>query len=369
MTQYLQIFKALSKQLKNDETCNSFLHVKKILLKSMLFITTTFAIVLIPVNLFFAHDYIMASIDLFIGIFSLIALYQLRVKNNYTVASFIGVFTIFITFGGVVFMQHGKDFSLVWTYFFAPFAIITLGAVRGLIISILFLSIVFAITFTGVGQWQNGTWTVLSFVRFVLAHIAMLYIMYATVKSNEKAFKKIELLLEHEKGQLKLFEKLSITDPLTSLYNRRFLKDIFPEQFNHTVEQKGCFAFFLLDIDYFKPYNDTYGHRQGDAVLKEIADLFHEHIKYGFRIGGDEFAGIVTGENEEIVREIIEEFYLAIQAVKIENTKSPLVPYITCSIGVHISTDKQLTFEDIYQLADTALYKAKARGRNQIVYL
>jgi len=363
------MFEELSRKLMHEETCHSFIEVRTVLLKSMLFITASFAIILIPVNLFIAKNHTLVAIDLFVGLFALIALYQLQWKKNYILASYIGVLAVFITYCSVVYFQHGKDFSLVWTYFFAPFAIITLGARRGLFISTVFLVIIFIMTYVGIETWQDKTWTSLSFLRFILAHIAMLYIMYATVESNEKAFAKIELLREHEKGQLKLFEKLSITDPLTSLYNRRFLKDIFPEQFQHTLEHKGCFAFFLLDIDYFKPYNDTYGHRQGDEVLKEIADLFHEHIKYGFRIGGDEFAGIVTGENEEAVREIIEEFYHAIQTVKIENVKSPLVPYITCSIGVHISTKKELTFEDIYQFADTALYKAKALGRNQIVYL
>ena len=369
MSKQQNLFKVLNQKLSTKEACHSFHEVRTVLLKSMLFITAAFATILIPVNLFIAHNHLMTGIDIFIALFSVIAFYQLQWKKNYSLASYIGVFTIFVTYWIIVYFQHGKDYSLVWTYLFAPFAIITLGAKRGLFISTIFLTIILIMAFMGIDSWQNGTWTSLSFLRFVLAHIAMLYIMYATVESNEKAFAKIELLREHEKAQLKLFEKLSITDPLTSLYNRRFLKEIFPEQFQHTLEQNGSFAFFLLDIDYFKPYNDTYGHRQGDEVLKEIADLFHEHIKYGFRIGGDEFAGIVTGENKEVVKEIIEEFYHAIQSVKIENIKSPLVPYITCSIGVHISTKKELTFEDIYQLADTALYKAKAQGRNQIVYL
>jgi diguanylate cyclase (GGDEF)-like protein len=369
MEKHRERLKALSVKLIQEETCISFIEVKTLLLKSMLFISTAFAFILIPVNLYIAHDYSMVLIDLFIGLFTSIAFYQIHWKKRYYVATLMGVFTLFATFLGVAYLEHGKDFSLIWSYFFAPFAIITLGAHRGLIISTVFLITIFILAFFGIHIWQDGSWNTLSFLRFVFAHIAMLYIMYTTVESNEKAFEKIELLREHEQGQLKLFEKLSITDPLTSLYNRRFLKDIFPEQFNHTIENNGYFAFFLLDIDYFKPFNDTYGHHQGDKVLKEIADLFHEHIKYGFRIGGDEFAGIVTGENEAVVREIIEDFYQAIQEIKIENKLSPLVPYITCSIGVHICTEHQLTFEDIYQLTDTALYKAKALGRNQIVYL
>jgi diguanylate cyclase (GGDEF)-like protein len=351
------------------EPYNGLLDVRAILLKCMLFITALFAITLIPLNLYILHNYTMVAFDIFIGSFTLIALYQIHWKHNYTLATYIGVFTLFVTFFGVAYVGHGKDFSLIWSYFFTPFAMITLGARRGLFISLLFFASVVILTFIGIDTWQDGTWNMISFIRFMLAHIAMLYIMYATVRSNEKAFEKVALLREQEKTQLKLFEKLSITDPLTSLYNRRFLKKIFPEQFNHTIKNDEYFAFFLLDIDYFKVFNDTYGHHQGDKVLKEIADLFHEHIKYGFRIGGDEFAGIITGENEEVVREIIEAFYRAIQSINIQNKKSPLSPFLTCSIGVHIDPKSQLDFDEIYQLADSALYKAKALGRNQIVYL
>jgi len=104
---------------------------------------------------------------------------------------------------------------------------------------------------------------------------------------------------EHKKVLKELDEKnaklnsLSITDPLTELYNRRHFEEIFNKQFSRLNRNKQKFAFMMIDIDFFKDYNDSFGHLQGDAVLKEISNIlkktFLRPTDFVFRLGGEEF--------------------------------------------------------------------------------
>jgi diguanylate cyclase (GGDEF)-like protein len=342
---------------------------KTLILNTMLFITLVVNIILFPINTWVLQNPKLTSINIILLLIMSYALYQLREKNNYTSAAYIGTFSLFSIFIALILMIHGESFSLIWSYFFAPFVMITLGARRGLFLSLLFLSIIAGICYSGINTWQDGKWDTISYIRFMLAHFVMLYIMYAIVNSNEKANEKIESLRQKEQAQLKLFEKLSITDPLTSLYNRRSLKEIFPREFYNTKRNRSHIAYFLMDLDYFKSYNDTYGHKKGDEVLISVAEILKEHTPYGFRIGGDEFAGIIIGKEPSDFSKTLDRIKDALENLKLENKHSPVSPYLSCSIGIHIIRDEEYDFEEIYLSADTALYKAKALGRNQIVYL
>ena len=342
---------------------------KKLILNAFLFIMVGISILSLIYNLFFIHNYLLVSIDTFIVLLMFFARYQLQVKNNYKRAAYTGTITLFIALNAIVYTQHNENFTLVWTYFFAPFVMITLGTRKGLLLSLIFLIVVLIGTCYGIGEWQNGTWNITSNVRFTLAHAVMLFVVYAISNGYEKAYERIEALRAREQAQLKLFEKLSITDPLTSLYNRRSLTEIFPKEFYDAKRNNHYFAYFLLDLDYFKSYNDTYGHQKGDETLVAVADILKSRFKFAFRIGGDEFSGIVVCDKEKMIKQQMNNLHHAVRALEIENRESPVSRYITCSIGVHIINEYEYDFEEIYNLADTALYKAKALGRNQVVYL
>jgi len=342
---------------------------KVIILNAFLFITAIVSTVSFIYNVLFTFNYLLLFIDIFIFVFILYALYQLREKNNYLVAAYMGTASLFIAFSAIVIILHGENFTLVWTYFFAPFAMITLGAKKGLTITLVFLIIILTSAYYGIDEWQNAQWNISSYLRFSLAHAVMLYVIYAISNSYEKAYERIEALRQREQAQLKLFEKLSITDPLTSLYNRRSLKEIFPREFYEAKRNKHYFAYFLLDLDYFKSYNDTYGHQKGDEVLTATAELLKKKFKFAFRIGGDEFAGIMVCDKKTMIKHTINELQHAVKSLHIANRESPIGKYLTCSVGVHIINEFEYDFEEIYNLADTALYKAKALGRDQVIYL
>lgn len=127
----------------------------------------------------------------------------------------------------------------------------------------------------------------------------------------------------------------------------------------------------MIDIDFFKQYNDTYGHINGDDVLIHIADTLQKHFcrasDFCFRLGGEEFGIISTGNTLTEVIQQAEQLRMAIEKLNIQHKKSRISNYVTISMGVGFSNGAD-TFEEIFSEADAALYKAKDYGRNRIVY-
>ncbi len=339
----------------------------------MLFITAIISLLFILIHLSVTPSHQLLWVNIFVLVFMLFALFILREKNNYQQAAYLGNIVLFTAFLAIIILQQGENYTLIWTFFFAPFAIVSLGASRGLVAAFAFVVVILSLTYTGAGEWQNGAWNMQSYLSFSIAHMLMLYIIFTIQNSNEKANIQIAELRHHEKQQLKLFEQLSITDPMTSLYNRRFLKEIFPRQLHSAKRNNKVFAFFILDLDYFKQYNDTYGHQKGDWALEQVADILKEYLRrsgdYTFRLGGEEFAAIITGDNIDGIRNRINAILQAVEDREIEHKGSEIEPVLTCSIGAHILEDHlEYALEEFYGLADEALYKAKDNGRNRVIY-
>lgn len=169
-------------------------------------------------------------------------------------------------------------------------------------------------------------------------------------------------------------KELSITDALTDIHNRRYFDYSLKREFKSSAWRKENFAILIIDVDYFKDYNDFYGHAQGDKVLKTLASQMKEYINYTvndvFRIGGEEFAVFILDCNDEDVKKVSSEIVKNVESLKIEHEKSKVSDYITISIGaVNIDGfNHTLSNEDIYNLADNNLYKAKQNGRNRVVF-
>lgn len=175
----------------------------------------------------------------------------------------------------------------------------------------------------------------------------------------------------------KRIEELSITDDLTGLFNRRYFNKAFPEGFQRAKRDRKVFCFFILDVDHFKRYNDTYGHHKGDEVLKSIAALFHEHFKRaddaGYRLGGEEFGAIFLAEKGSEAVAFTKRFNRTLEEIKIPHEKSDVAPYVTASIGLvtidftQSGTSFPFNATRIYEQADKLLYQAKESGRNRVV--
>jgi diguanylate cyclase (GGDEF)-like protein/PAS domain S-box-containing protein len=172
----------------------------------------------------------------------------------------------------------------------------------------------------------------------------------------------------------KLAEALSVTDELTSLSNRRHFNNLFPQEIARAEREQKTFVLMIIDVDYFKSYNDNYGHQQGDNVLQQIARVLQDTLRragdFAFRIGGEEFAVIVTVENNADAVVIAENLRRSVEGLGLAHEHSEVASVVTISIGVkthHCGGDQPAQTDLIYRLADDALYQAKEKGRNQVV--
>lgn len=174
----------------------------------------------------------------------------------------------------------------------------------------------------------------------------------------------------------KLIYELSITDGLTSLYNRRHFNDIAKSIINNSIRENNISAFILLDVDNFKKYNDTYGHQEGDNVLINLSASLKETFKRSndivFRLGGEEFGILINAKTNEDILKLAEEARKNIELLKMEHIKNEPSLLVTASFGVTIINDKSSDCEDldyIYKKTDDCLYQAKENGRNRIEIL
>jgi len=170
----------------------------------------------------------------------------------------------------------------------------------------------------------------------------------------------------------KYIEQLSITDELTHLYNRRFFNTKILEEMNRAKREKNYLSLLIIDVDYFKQYNDTYGHQQGDIILEKVASVLKNRTNrasdFAFRLGGEEFAIITTLEKEKAI-EFAEVIRNDIEELKIEHKSSTISKHLTISIGLVSKYAIDIENSDkLYKEADDNLYIAKKQGRNSIHY-
>jgi diguanylate cyclase (GGDEF)-like protein/PAS domain S-box-containing protein len=167
-------------------------------------------------------------------------------------------------------------------------------------------------------------------------------------------------------------QELSFKDGLTGISNRRHFDESLEREWSRAQRYNTPLSLILFDIDYFKKYNDFYGHQAGDECLRIVTSMLQAMIKrktdiYA-RYGGEEFALILPNTDLEGARGIAELVRLAIEACQIPNAKSKVSEVITISAGVStVNMNTMCTFNDLIAAADSCLYTAKQQGRNCVV--
>lgn len=164
---------------------------------------------------------------------------------------------------------------------------------------------------------------------------------------------------------------LSITDGLTGLYNRRHFDFVSQHQFDLVQRQHLSTGLALLDIDFFKKYNDHYGHKQGDEALKAVAGAVRKALRRGtdqvFRVGGEEFAMLLPLHDHAALETMMHKVNQAVRDLRIPHVANP-GGIVTVSIGAILVSDAHwMPVDEAYKLADEALYQAKSGGRDRTV--
>jgi len=170
-----------------------------------------------------------------------------------------------------------------------------------------------------------------------------------------------------------LFSKANV-DALTGLYNRRFMENNLEHIIAMLSRSNGMLSVLMLDIDFFKRYNDTFGHDQGDECLKQVAQALSEGVTrvsdFTARYGGEEFIAVLINTDEAGTRVVAGRLLESISGLAIPHPDNPASPYVTVSIGG--TADKVVygqTWEEYVKRADEALYMSKQNGRNQFTFL
>jgi diguanylate cyclase len=252
----------------------------------------------------------------------------------------------------------------------------TLKAISLNLIGLFFISIVFAI-------YVEDTKTLLNIlmIHYLISLIGGLfaYQLSVFIGNSNKAERELNLnLLKLQESEQKLHKanellnQLSYMDGLTGIGNRRHFDEVLNKEWTRLTSTVSPLSLLMFDIDYFKKYNDTYGHLSGDQCLQTISSAIKDLVANNpyatfCRYGGEEFALILTKTKLDKAVEIAKLIQKKVHSLKIDHRSSEISDIVTISIGIaSISPNSEAEPKDLIHLADTSLYTSKANGRNTI---
>ena len=213
----------------------------------------------------------------------------------------------------------------------------------------------------GQGDWPSEDRALLAMTAQMLLHSvrhqAQLISILAAQEALRAANRQLEVLSRH--------------DPLTGLSNRRDFDALKIEEFQRALRNGQPLSLLICDIDYFKAFNDHFGHAAGDQCLRAVARAMNGAIARSgdalARIGGEEFAVLLPATTTAAARQVAERLRVAVVDLRIPHAGSQFGPWVTISIGVaQLEPGHTHHFEALFDAADQALYRAKANGRNRI---
>ena len=187
-------------------------------------------------------------------------------------------------------------------------------------------------------------------------------------KQRERELLEVKIELEKVNAELR---RLSQQDALTGILNRRVFDETLEYECRRVTRESDFISLIMLDIDDFKPYNDTYGHQTGDQCLRLIAQNLDQALKRTgdalFRYGGEEFAAILPNTDPKGARHVGEILREKVNELRIPHKTSRVTDHVTISVGVAtLNFSKENTPYDLVEMADKALYEAKNAGRNMV---
>ncbi|MBN1614865.1 MAG: GGDEF domain-containing protein, partial [Deltaproteobacteria bacterium] len=189
---------------------------------------------------------------------------------------------------------------------------------------------------------------------------------------NARKYEKLRqtetLLLEANNELL----RLATTDALTGIANRRSFDAYFERERKRMLREKTTLSLIMCDIDFFKKYNDLYGHQAGDSCLRDVAQTLQGCAvrpgDFAARYGGEEFVVVLPGTPAEGAHHIAEQIRTAVRKLAIRHAASEIDSFVTLSLGVaQGSASQETTAQAVLEAADAALYEAKRQGRNRVV--
>jgi diguanylate cyclase (GGDEF)-like protein len=229
-----------------------------------------------------------------------------------------------------------------------------------------------AIPVAGWAQRPAGDW-IWDLLAYGIA-VVLILSLWAAVRERRQATQARDALeaLNHQLSAANYeLGRLSETDPLTGVPNRRGLDEVLALEWRRCRRHGEALTLMMIDIDQFKAYNDAYGHMQGDSCLRQVADALQRTAQrageFVARVGGEEFVMVLPGMGSDDAVVQAERMRADIEALAIPNQDSTVLPVVTASIGVATrDPESTLTLDALMEAADSALYRAKRMGRNRV---
>lgn len=208
-----------------------------------------------------------------------------------------------------------------------------------------------------------------------IVRISLLLVLLILLLQGVYIFRPMIHTIEKEKEELlslnKELDRQASTDGLTGVANRRYLNEFVEREWARSIRENTMISVIMVDLDFFKAYNDNYGHLAGDECLKQVARQMKSNIKRPAdlvaRYGGEEFAIILPNTDVEGAEVIAEACRKSVEDLAIVHGASAVSSFVTVSLGVACSREVQgRAATDLFAGADSALYKAKQLGRNRV---
>jgi diguanylate cyclase (GGDEF)-like protein len=174
-------------------------------------------------------------------------------------------------------------------------------------------------------------------------------------------------------SNLKLRDELrqqAIQDPLTGLFNRRYLDETLPRELDRAQRLSAPLCIVMLDIDGFKKFNDSFGHGPGDSLLHDFAGILREHLRksdISCRYGGDEFVLVMPDSSIADTQQRVEQIRSLLKGLQKKHLGTQSLDLVTISVGIAHMPEHGTTEKELLRAADDALYSAKNAGRDRIV--
>lgn len=317
-------------------------------------------------------DSFIAEIDggiaLFLGIFLINIKRRTRIELTLRLGSLIigGFYILLIYKRGFASNMH------LWFYTYPMIAISTTGSKEGRIHFIFYLTLLITLSVTkstlGITELEP-----MFFIRFLLSTTTVFVLSsYMERTSEEEHEALIRSNNELEKTHQSL-QELTIRDTLTELFNRRYLDDMLPLALSQSRRYSAEVSVLMIDVDYFKKYNDHYGHPKGDEILCKVARVLEGSTRretdFVCRYGGEEFTIIMNKSSHSAVDRCAEKIIAGFRELN-EPHIHGVEKRVTVSIGIATSDQSHKdSQETLIKRADAALYEAKKLGRNRFIRL
>jgi len=179
------------------------------------------------------------------------------------------------------------------------------------------------------------------------------------------------LMLRRSDRRYSYAKQLSTTDGVSGTYNRRYFEMVLEDEWKRSMREYTPISLIMIDIDFFKAYNDRFGHQMGDACLFSVACILGGQLKrssdFIARYGGEEFVILLPKTNLEYARKLAERMRQAVEETQLQAGKEDVSPWLTVSIGVAAAiAGFEQSSSVLVRVADQSLYQSKTQGRNQV---